>query len=171
MAAMMFKWLLLPLFTLSLSATAYEKPHPFYVSVTEVNHNAGEKTLEISIKVFAEDIEQTIEKMAGSALDIHAEKDKAAFDKFLPQYFGRNLAINVDGKPVKLSYVGFETEKESTYCYFQVDGVNTLKKLDLSNSILYDFNDTQINIMHITVGSSRKSLKVSYPEKAASFSF
>ena len=36
--------------------------HPFYVSVTEINQNAAEKSLEISCKFFADDFEQTLEK-------------------------------------------------------------------------------------------------------------
>ena len=36
--------------------------HPFYVSVTEINHNAADKTLEISCKMFTEDLEEILEK-------------------------------------------------------------------------------------------------------------
>ena len=36
--------------------------HPFYVSVTEVNQNVSEKTLEISCKFFADDFENILEK-------------------------------------------------------------------------------------------------------------
>ena len=77
----------------------------------------------------------------------------------------------VDGKPVKLTYIGYETEKESAHCYFQVDHIATVKKIEISNSILYDFIDSETNIMHVTVNGTRKSGKVSYPEKDAVFQF
>jgi hypothetical protein len=145
--------------------------HPLYVSVTEINHNAAEKSLEISIKVFPDDLEQILEKNNKAQLDILAEKDKSRFDQYIPSYFDKNLLLTVDGKQVKLSYVGFEIEKESAYCYFEVKNIASVKKIDVTNSILYDFNDTEMNIMHVTVGGSRKSGKVNYPEKAANFSF
>ena len=50
--------------------------HPFYIAVTEINHNVTEKSLEITCKVFAEDIEQAIEKQNNTQPDILSEKDK-----------------------------------------------------------------------------------------------
>jgi hypothetical protein len=178
---MAYKWLLL--FILSFSLTEPDEAprlvgkelagpaHPFYVSVTEINHNAKDKTLEISCKMFAEDLEQTLEKNNKVTLDISLDKDKASFDKYIPDYISKHLAIKIDGKPVKLSYVGFEKEKESAYCYFQIDNISSLKKIDIDNSLLYDFNENEINIMHVTVNGKRQSTKVNYPDKSASLSF
>ncbi len=145
--------------------------HPFYIAVTEVNHNTKDKTLEISCKVFADDLEKILEKMNKTELDITAEKDKTRFDKYIPDYFNHHLSFSVDGRPVKLSYVGFESEKESAYCYFEVDNVVSLKKLEINNSILHDFTVDQINIMHVTVNGKRQSTKLNYPDRLAIFSF
>ena len=145
--------------------------HPFYIAVTEINHNVHEKSLEITCKVFAEDIEQAIEKQNNTQLDILSEKDKEKCKQLLPGYFNRNLSISVDGRSVPLKFLGFETEKESTYCYFEVANVSSLKKIVVANTILFDFTDKQINIMHVTVNGTRKSTKLDYPENEASFSF
>jgi hypothetical protein len=192
MATVAYKWLMVSVFLVLTSfksgerrteSDEYPSPvcalpsplvassHPLYVSVTEINHNAAEKSLEISIKVFPDDLEQILEKNNKAQLDILAEKDKSRFDQYIPSYFDKNLMLTVDGKQVRLSYVGFEVEKESAYCYFEVKNVASVKKIDVTNSILYDFNDTEMNIMHVTVNGSRKSSKVNYPEKVASFGF
>ena len=34
--------------------------HPIFVSVTEIEHNAKDKTLEISCKIFTDDFEKTL---------------------------------------------------------------------------------------------------------------
>src|SRR5438045_9376652 len=125
MVGILFNWSLIPLLSLVAlntkndvlpvrSAMAVER-HPFYVSLTELKHNAKDKTLEISCKMFAEDLEQIIEKNYKTTLDISVEKDKASFDKFIPDYVVKHFTLNIDGKPAKLSYVGFEKEKESAY--------------------------------------------------------
>src|SRR5690242_4783382 len=72
--------------------------HPFYIAVTEINHNAKDKDLEISCKMFAEDLEQILEKNNKATLDITADKDKAAFDRYIPDYIGKHLNLTVDGK-------------------------------------------------------------------------
>jgi hypothetical protein len=178
MAGMLYKWLFFSVFaTFGVSTNdavgkhAVESGHPFYVSVTEINQNAKDKTLEISCKMFAEDLEDILEKNNKTTLDISLDKDKASFDKYIPDYVKKNLVLTIDGKAVTLSYVGFEKEKESAYCYFQVDNVSAVKKIDISNSLLYDFNENEINIMHVTINGNRKSTKVTYPEKAASLRF
>ena len=173
MATVVYKWLLLCSFWMLVSFKPLNKNavHPLYVSVTEINHNAAEKTLEISIRIFSDDLEQVLEKNNKTTLDILAEKDKTRFDQYIPSYISKNLMLTIDGKQVQLSYVGFETENEATYCYFEVKNVTSVKKLDVTNSILYDFNDTEMNIVHVTVNGSRKSNKVNYPVKVVDFSF
>lgn len=146
-------------------------PHPFYVSVTEVSQNAAEKTLEVSCKFFADDLEETLEKAFHTHLDIVSATDRAAFDKYIPNYVGRHLQLVADGKPVKLAYVGYEKEKESVYAYFEVQQVGSVKQLDAVNSLLHDFKTEQINIMHVTVGGKRQSTKLDYPVSKASFRF
>ena len=187
MATVAYKWLLLCSFWMltafqgeerrmkgalhSPLSTLLSHRHPLYVSVTEINHNAAEKSLEISVKVFHDDLEQIIEKNNNAQLDILAEKDKSRFNQYIPSYFQKNLVLTVDGKQLSLTYVGFEVEKESAFCYFEVENITSVKKIDVTNSILYDFNDTEMNIMHGTVNGNRKSSKVNHPEKAASFEF
>lgn len=173
MATMIYKWFLVfGFWFLGESVTVHDRgQHPFYVSVMEVNHNATDKTLEISCRVFAEDIEEILEKNYKTTLDITDANDMTRFNELLPDYFSSRLSFAVDGKKVQISYLGFEVDKEAAYCYFQVDHINAAKKIDVVNSVLYDFNENQINIMHVTVNGKRNSTKLVYPEKSASFIF
>ena len=172
MAFILSKWLLF--MYVGFGFVAKEAPtalHPFYVSVTEINQNAAEKSLEISCKFFADDFEQTLEKAYKAQLDITSDKDKASFDKYIPDYIAKHFALAVDGKPVKLSYVGFEKEKESVYCYFGLTNTPAVKRLDITTNLLYELTQEQINIMHISVNGKRQSSKLNYPEVKAAFQF
>lgn len=177
MALLFYKWttfFLLPFLSMGNGGEPVAPPdqlHPFYVSVTEVNHNATSKSLEISCKFFSEDLEQILEKDYKTQLDISAAKDKAAFDKFIPDYVGKHLALAVDGRPIVLTYVGFEKEKESAYAYFEVSNIAAVKNISATNSLLHDFIDQQINIMHVIIGGKRQSTKLDYPDTKAVFQF
>jgi hypothetical protein len=177
MVGVVYKWLMvnywllvgIPQFGNSFYQTA--GGHPYYISVVEVNHNATDKTLEISCKIFTNDFETTLEKNYKTKVDLENPTDKGAMDKLVSDYIKKHLSFKVDGKPVNFSYVGFEREDEAIYSYFQVDNVAALKKLDVSNSILHDFSDQQINIVHCVVGGKRQSTKLDYPKTDASFSW
>lgn len=180
MALMLYKWFLvygLSFFAVNPSQkdpgpeTKQSLIHPFYLSVTEISHNASSKSLEISCKMFADDLEAIIEKNNKITLDITTGKDKPSFDKLIPEYISNHLKLSVDGKPVRMNYVGFENDNESAYVYFEVMSVASAKKIEVNNTILHDFTPQQINILHITVNGSRKSAKLDYPGSQANFNF
>ena len=145
--------------------------HPYYISVVEINHNATDKTLEISCKIFTNDFETTLERNYKAKVDLSNPKDKATTDKWISDYIKKHLSINVDGKDVNLSYLGFEKEEEAVLSYFQVDNVAGLKRINVSNSLLHDFSDQQINIIHCSVRGKRQSTKLDYPNTEAAFQF
>ena len=148
-----------------------EPLHPFYVSVTEINLNAAEQSLEISCKFFADDFENILEKENKVQLDISSPNDKASFDKFIPGYINKHLNLSVERKAAMLSYVGYEKDKESVYCYFEVKNTASASRLDISNNLLYDLTHDQINIMHVTVNGKRQSSKLNYPQVKSEFKF
>jgi hypothetical protein len=178
MAASLYKWFILPYFLFSgrgpqpgKNSFALDSNHPYYVSVVEINHNAKDKTIEISCKIFTNDFEETLEKNYKTKVDLVNPADKTAMDKLVNDYIKKHLSFQVDGKQVNFSYVGFEKEDEAIYSYFQVDNVASLKKLNVVNSILHDFSDQQINIVHCIVAGKRQSTKLDYPKTDASFQF
>jgi hypothetical protein len=162
MAIMLFKWL---------PALIFSAVHPVYISVTEINHNAAEKTLEISCKFFTDDFEEVLSKKSKTAVSITKPKNKAELDRVIAGYIYENLALKADDRPARFTYLGFETEEDVTYCYLQVDNMDALKKMEATNTLLHDLNNNQINIMHAIVGGKRISTKLDYPKSEAVFKF
>jgi hypothetical protein len=177
MAASLFKWLSGPIFSvfaalpLPSATRPAAPPHPLYISVTEINHNPKDKILEISCKIFTNDFEAVLEKMAGVKVDLSSVKAKVASEKLIAAYVERHLRLKVDGKAVQLHFVGSENEEDGTWSYFQVNEVPTVKRIDATNDLLYDGFSQQINIMHVTVGGQRQSTRLDCPAASASFQF
>lgn len=170
-AASVYKWLFIPLLALVLTSFSAGTPHPFHVSVVEIEHNAGEKTLEISCKIFTDDFETTLAKNYKAKVDLTNPPNKAAMDSLVKKYLFSHLSLKANGKPVVFNYIGFENENEAAYGYLQIDNITSLSKLEITNTIMYDRFDDQVNIMHVKVNGNRKSTKLNYPDKEAAFSF
>ena len=145
--------------------------HPFYVSVTEINHNAADKNLEISCKIFTDDLETAINKTFNSRVDLFNPKNKAEADRLIFDYISRHLQIKLDGRLQKLQFVGFERESEAIWSYLQVSNTAAPKKAEISMSLLYESFAEQINLVHMTVNGSRKSTKLNNPDSAVKFDF
>jgi len=162
MAPSFFKWLLAGFLAVA---------HPFYVSVTEINHNEKQQTLEISCKIFLDDMEKTLEKQTKTPVELTKPKDLKKAQQMVGEYFKKHLLLKVDGKPVTMDFVGFEAEGASLWTYMQVNAVTGVHKIEITNTILYEMYDSQISIMHVQAGGNKKSTRINKPDSYASFEF
>jgi len=145
--------------------------HPFYVSVTEINHNAKTQSLEITCRIFYDDLERTIEKQNHIHIDIVKPADKAKVNQLINDYIKKHLVIKADGKPVALAYVGYEVQEDAAWSYFEVKGISKVKKFEIHDDLLYTEHPEQINIIHVTVAGNRKSTKLDNPDSEAMMEF
>jgi hypothetical protein len=145
--------------------------HPFYIAMVEINHNANEKTVEISVRVFTEDFEKTLQKKTTTRLDIIKPSDNAFLDKQISNYLTEKIKIKVNGQPVALSYIGHEVQNESVWSYLEIPKVPNVKKIEIDCSLLYDYEKAQSNIIHVKNGKAEKSYKLDYPKNSAIFDF
>ena len=168
MVSILFKWLLIGGLVLGSPITTH---HPIFVSVTEIEHNAKDKTLEISCKIFTDDFEKTLRKNYKGFVDLINPKDKVAMNKLVSDYVQAHLSIKADGKPLVLQFLGYEQQEEGINSYYQVSNIATVKKIDVTDNILYEYKDQQISIVHVIVNGNRKSTRLINPEDKASLEF
>lgn len=145
--------------------------HPFYVSVTEMNFNPKTNNLEISCKLFVDDLQLALIKNYKRQIDLLNTKQEADNSKFLNDYLSKHLAINVDSKIAGIKFIGFEVESESIYCYFEATNIPSPQKVVITNNILQDYKDEQVNIMHVVVKGNRKSAKTDNKSSQATLTF
>ena len=166
MASILYKWLL------AFALTNFGvNPHPIFVSVTEIEHNAVNKTLEISCKVFVDDFEKSLRKKYSTKIDLQDAKLKTEMNRLVNDYIQKHLSISTDGKKASLQFLGFELQEEAVICYFESKNIAKVESIELVNNILYEYNPQQMGIIHVMVNGVRKSSRLDNPNEKASFSF
>lgn len=173
MAGYLFKWLSAAslCFILAGQDGGRGETHPLYITVTDIKHNPKDKILEISCKIFTNDFESVLEKMARRHVDLSAAADKAASGRLISDYVVKHLRLKIDGNSVVLHFIGSENENDGTWSYFQVNDVPSVRRIDVVDELLYDGFSQQINILQVTVGGERKSTKLDCPAASAIFEF
>jgi len=173
-----FKWLAVTIALLSGGTSgssgmdnAPRLPHPFYIGVTEMNYNEASKSLEISCKAFTDDLETALGKANKEKPDLFQAKNKETANKEIEAYLKTHLLIKINGKAVTPGFLGFERENEAVWSYLEAVNVPQPRTVEITNSILYDAFDQQINLVHVTVNGARKSSKLQYPDTKVSFEF
>jgi hypothetical protein len=175
MVSVLYKWFIF--FSLANMSVITNSPsvaacnHPIFMSVTEIEHNAKDKTLEISCKIFTDDFEKTLRQNYKSAIDLLKPKDKEAMSKLVSDYVQKHLALTVDSKKVVLQFLGYEQQEEGIISYYQVNNIAVVKKIGISNNILYEYKKEQMSIIHVTVAGNRKSTRLNNPLDKCSFEF
>jgi len=144
--------------------------HPFFVSLIEIEYLPKEQQIGIVCKINMEDLESTLEHIAGKSIDIqHA--DKKMIDGMLQTYFQKHLFININGKNQVIQYLGFEHKQEATLVYLEIVHSAKPKKLVVTTNLMYEYIEQQIHIIQTKIGNQRKSYKLTNPEEKALFNY
>lgn len=162
MANILFQWI-----TLLYAAVV----HPFFVSMTDINYNSKDKELEISVRIFTDDFENTLRKYHTTKIDILHPANQEEMDGFVNDYIEKHLQLKVNGQPVQMNFVGYEQQSESIWAYFEVKSINAVQKIDIVNSLLHDYASNQVNMLHVRANNKEFSYKLDYPDTNTSFSF
>jgi hypothetical protein len=159
------KWMLL--FILK-TASGY---HPYYISVTEIEHILKENEVGVSCKIFTDDFENTLKESYKTKIDLINPADKNETGKLMAGYISAHLRIKINNHSMSPEFIGFEREGEATWCYFSIKQIRQIEKLEVTNNLLYDFKKEQVNLMHIAVNNNRKSARLTYPDSVVVFEF
>jgi len=145
--------------------------HPIYVSVTEIQHNTKDKTLEISCKIFTSDFEAILKSKTKSKINLLQPSDKKLMESLVNQYIQQHLKIKVDGILKPMEFLGYEQNEDAIQSFLEIKDVAALKKIDVQDDILYEYKSEQISIIHVIVNGNRKSTKLVNPESNFSLSY
>ena len=81
------------------------------------------------------------------------------------------MAISINAKVQSIQFIGYEKEDESIWAYLEIKKVPTPKTLSVNTKLLYDYQTSQVNIVHAEVNGIKKSSKVTNPDSKVDFSF
>lgn len=131
--------------------------HPFYFSLTQIDHNPQTESLEITLKLFTSDIEQALEAQGTGSLFLGEEKEAKEADRYIQTYLEQHLQLKVNGELKQYDFLGKEVELDVVWCYVEVLAVPELKELEIKNTLLIEFFEEQQNVVQIKVGNQKKS--------------
>ena len=148
-----------------------DKKHPYYISLVDVKYNAKQSSMQISTRMFTNDLEDALRKTSKTSVDILNPKVKSQADSILFSYIKQRLSFTVNSKKQKLSFIGYEKEDESIWAYLEIKKVSNPQKIIIDTKLLYDFLPNETNIVHLEINGNKKSSKVTNPDSKVEFNF
>lgn len=146
--------------------------HPYHVSATEMEYDARSKRVEISTKIFTDDLENMLTKIYKQKTDLSNPKLKTQMTVLVNKYITTHLILKTGEKILPLQLYDWEIDHEAVFVYTTADApAFNAKNITVENNVLYDLFDDQVNIVHFIYKGNRKSTKLVYPETKVSLSF
>lgn len=152
-----------------LATLSRAEKHPMHISICDIYYNDSNNTLEISQKVFLDDLELALEKNNIYPYKI-TDSLTANLHQSISKYFNQNLKIVIDQKSYKINYVGAEIEEDAVWCYFEIIDVSFFKKIKLFNGVFLDIYDDQRNITNLKMKGYNSSCLFHKENKSHIFS-
>jgi hypothetical protein len=138
------------------SLTAFEI-HKFYMAIFQVNYAPEKKMLQITSRIFMDDLNLALEKKYGKKTNLGLEKETVEDLNLLKKYFNENLIIKVNGQTKPVVFMSKDVEGDVLICYCRVTEVVKLQTAEINNTLLTHWNSEQQNILHFNAFGEKKS--------------
>lgn len=136
--------------------------HPLHVSVTEIEVNEKERRLQIMMRVFIDDLELSLRNhFKQPDLDALSPAERS-LDVLMRSYLADRFQIWLDGKAQVINYLGSEPDRDALVFYIEVDKMVKWKSIQVKNTIIMEIHDDQSNLVHVTVGETVRSIRLTH---------
>lgn len=132
--------------------------HKFYVSLTEIRYNPGSERLEVSMRIFPDDLDLALERAFQVSTHLATEIESEEADSLLQVYLDLHFAIEVDGEPVLLKYLGKEPEADAIWCYLESAAIDKMGTIVIRSSLLTEAFEEQVNIIQVYAGDWNRGM-------------
>jgi len=144
--------------------------HPLHVSVSEINYSEKDKSLQITARIFIDDLELSIRNQRKEPeMDLLAPKNGFTTDQLLSEYLKDHFKVKLDGKPQKMKLLGHEVEDVAIVCYIEIEKVKKTRIIDIFNDMITETFDNQSNIVHVTFQGPVKSVRLTLDKPSEEF--
>ena len=144
------------IFVLFLSLTSMTV-HKFYVSVNQIDFVPKKKALEITSRIFIDDLDLALEKKFKKKVYLATSREISDSKELLQKYFDEKFSIKVNGQQKQINFLGKEVEENVLICYFNVKDISKVASLEIKNTVLMELYEQQ-HIFHTTILGQKQSV-------------
>ena len=130
-------------FTIQANAPAI---HKFYLSNTTIEFNAQTRAIEITSKIFTDDLEHAIEAQCYRYNSLYPQTPEVF--ELVKKYIGEKLSLQVAGRTVVLNFLGYSVDNDMTTLFLEGNYYEP-NLVIVNNTILHDIYTAQQNITEV----------------------
>jgi len=134
--------------------------HKFYIAMYQINYNKPQKRIEITTRIFADDISLAIKNNFNKKIDFTKNNTTDEIE-LLQKYLASHLKFSVNNTTKSFVFISKEIEDNTLICYLKINDISKISSLKIENTVLTDTYNEQQNIVQSTIGTDKKTLLLS----------
>ena len=132
--------------------------HKYYLSLTQIIFKEEQKSVQIIINVFMDDIELALNKDYNIDLQLTTKKELKDNDVYFEKYLKEKLQFKINGESKDYNYLGKEYDGDLVFFYLEIENIASITNIEVTNKILTFHFPTQQNLIKSKVGEKNKSV-------------
>ncbi len=147
-----FILLVLPLF-------AFTSLHKFYVSVTNISYAEKNDALQITTRLFIDDLDALLKERYAINAKLATEEESEQADAFLERYLRAKFKVEINNENRPYQIIGRKYDNDVCIFYIELEEIklSSVKSIQIRNELLMDLFDDQQNVVHFKINGKKKS--------------
>ncbi|MBT8282495.1 MAG: hypothetical protein KJO86_02065 [Muriicola sp.] len=133
--------------------------HKFYVSVTQIEYYAPEEAIQITSRVFIDDLDRALQERYEVQAVLGTPQEIPEADRFVDRYLKSKFVVRINDRQVNYKFLGKKTDSDIMILFLEIPGISleNLETIEVQNELLMDVFEEQKNILHFKFGDKKKS--------------
>jgi hypothetical protein len=131
--------------------------HKFYVSVTQIDYVPNKKRIEITSRIFIDDLEKALTKKYQKKPNITSSNELPEAEEWIKTYIKEKIKVSINKKPQVIEYLAKEVEGDVLIIYTKIAISKKINTFEFYNSLLTETFQDQQNIVHTNINNNKKS--------------
>lgn len=135
--------------------------HPLYVSITNLDVDAQEKSIAGSLRIFTEDLETVLHNKYSVHAWLGTSSEHAEGRRLLVEYVNERFSISVNrNEKLNVSVDSMKIIEDAMWFYIKAVSSQPIHFVEIENRILTDFFERQTNLVIIGIEGKEKGFKL-----------
>lgn len=121
------------------------------MAVYQVNYAPEKKMLQITSRIFIDDLNKALENKYNKKLYLGTEKETTTELILVKEYLANHFSIKVNKQSKPMNFLSKEVDGDVLICYWNIKGVSKINSLEIYNTVLTDWFPEQKNVVNVAV--------------------
>ncbi|MFK5958895.1 MAG: hypothetical protein QM495_08515 [Lutibacter sp.] len=131
--------------------------HKYYISLCEIEYVKEQQAVQITLGIFIDDIEFTLNKDYNTRLNIDSKEEVDSIDVYFKNYLNQHFKVNINNEYKIVNYIGKEYDDNIVRFYLEITNIQSINSIEVFNNSLFRDFENQQNLIKIHANNIHKT--------------